>query len=67
MQRWQVGTKLIKQTRRQHYAQGVPRGRGLRSYIAATKSGSTSGALTSKSCAIRAAIPVYIDATWNAF
>ena len=39
---------------------------GKRRYIAATKSGSMSGALTCKSCAIRAAIPVYIEATWKA-
>ena len=36
-------------------------------YIGATKTGCMSGALTCKSCAIRADIPVYIDATWNAF
>ena len=35
--------------------------------MAATKSGSISGALACKSRAIRAAIPVYIEATWKAF
>ncbi len=36
-------------------------------YMAATKSGSMSGALACRSCAMRAAIPVYIEATWKAF
>jgi len=40
---------------------------GWQHYMAATKSGSISGALACKSRAMRAAIPVYIEATWKAF